>query len=180
MSLLSYKRIMLKLVLSVLSGTNRARLLKRIKFFHAQGSNCRFYVLDFGTEPYLISFGNNVELASDVKLVTHNDAVSVFRKMTDYSIDDVGTIEIGDNVFVGTRAILLPNIKIGSNVIIGAGAIVNKDVCDGSIVAGVPARQIGKVDDWIEKRISVSRGYPWIDSGNSKKLRIKYFWEDEV
>ena len=53
-----------------------------------------------------------------------------------------GGLIIGDDVWIGTRAIILPGVTIGNGVIIGAGAVVTKDVPDYAIVGGVPARVI--------------------------------------
>ena len=53
-------------------------------------------------------------------------------------------VEIGDYVFVGPRAIILPGIKIGKGAVVAAGAVVTKDVPDFSIVGGVPAKIIGE------------------------------------
>lgn len=51
-------------------------------------------------------------------------------------------ITVGDDVWIGTRVIVLPGVKIGSHSVIGAGAIVTADVPDYSIVGGIPARVI--------------------------------------
>lgn len=55
-----------------------------------------------------------------------------------------GKITIGDDAFVGARAFVLPGVTIGSRSIIGACSVVTKDVPEDWIVAGNPARQIGK------------------------------------
>ncbi len=52
---------------------------------------------------------------------------------------------IGDNVWLGAGAIVLPGVTVGNDAIIGAGAVVTKDVADGAIVAGNPAQRIGEV-----------------------------------
>ena len=49
---------------------------------------------------------------------------------------------IGDDVWIGTRSILMPGIKVGNGVIIGAGSIVTKDIPDYAVVGGSPARII--------------------------------------
>jgi len=54
-----------------------------------------------------------------------------------------GCPSFGDNVFVGTGAIVLGKIVIGDNVVIGAGSVVIRDVPAGSVVAGNPARVVG-------------------------------------
>ena len=46
---------------------------------------------------------------------------------------------IGENCFIGARALIMPGVRIGNNCIVGAGAVVTKDVPDFSIVAGNPA-----------------------------------------
>lgn len=56
-------------------------------------------------------------------------------------------VRIGDNCFIGWQAIVLPGVTIGNNCVIGAGAVVTRDIPSGSIVAGNPARVIGRVED---------------------------------
>ena len=55
-----------------------------------------------------------------------------------------GTIEIGDDVWIGAGVKILDNIKIGEGAIVGAGAVVTKDVEPYSIVAGIPAKAISQ------------------------------------
>jgi len=51
-------------------------------------------------------------------------------------------IKIGDDVWIGARAIILSGVSIGSGVIIGAGAVVTKDIPDWAVAVGNPARVI--------------------------------------
>lgn len=78
-----------------------------------------------------------------------------------------------DNVFIGSNTTILSNVTIGSNVIIAAGSLVNKDIPDGKIVAGVPAKVIGEVDDLAQKRRLHSES-PIGKMGRDE--RIKYLW----
>ena len=120
------------------------------------GEGCEIYpTADFGSEPYLISIGNHVRINAGVLLITHDGGVWVLRRRLQISdaskLDLFGRITIGNNVHIGTNAIIMPGVHIGDNCIIGCGAIVTKDVPDDSISAGVPARVIESVNDYYEK-----------------------------
>lgn len=54
-------------------------------------------------------------------------------------------VTIGDNVWIGGRAVINPGVKIGHNVVIASGAIVTKDVPDNVVVGGNPARIIKEI-----------------------------------
>lgn len=134
-------------------GYQRASYLKKIHYFKEQGEHCYFQPWNFGTEPFLISVGNNVHIASGVTFVNHDITALMFRYMdNDPDIQErKGPISIGDNVFIGTNSTILYDVNIGNNVIIGAGSLVNKDIPEGSIAAGVPCRVIGSFDQYKEK-----------------------------
>ena len=55
-----------------------------------------------------------------------------------------GRIIIEDNVWIGCNAVVLPGVKIGKGAVVASGAVVTKDVPDYSVVAGTPAKEIGK------------------------------------
>jgi acetyltransferase-like isoleucine patch superfamily enzyme len=117
------------------------------------GEGCR--ILDepkmiFGTEPYLITIGNHVSITGGVRFFNHDGGVWVHRQ-TSPDVDAFGAITIGDNVFIGYNAILLPGVNVGSNVIIGANSVVTRDVPDNSVVGGVPAKIIGTTLGYLER-----------------------------
>jgi maltose O-acetyltransferase len=58
--------------------------------------------------------------------------------------DRGGDVDIGNRVWIGYRALILPGVSIGEGVVVGAGAVVTKDVEPFTIVAGNPARRIGE------------------------------------
>ena len=57
-------------------------------------------------------------------------------------------IVIGKHVLVGARAMILKGVTIGDGAVIGAGSVVTRDVPAGTIVAGNPAKPVGKLTDW--------------------------------
>lgn len=56
-------------------------------------------------------------------------------------------VVIGNNVWLGDKVTVLPGVKIGDNVIVGANSVVSKDIPDGVIAAGVPAKVIKKIEN---------------------------------
>ncbi|MDN0043138.1 acyltransferase [Mediterraneibacter glycyrrhizinilyticus] len=95
----------------------------------------------------------------------------------------VGTIEIGDNVFLGAGSMILYDVKIGNNVIIGAGALVNKNIPDGGVYAGIPAVKIGEFDSYMEKTLTFSEKVNWNNEESRKsiiKKQKEYFWAKNV
>ena len=113
------------------------------------GEKCRIFSSINSAEPYLISIGANTTISTQVEILTHdNSAIKVFEKGTDL----IGPVTIGENCFIGARAILLPGVSIADNCIVGAGSVVTHSIeTPGKIVAGNPARIIGKVEDYRDK-----------------------------
>lgn len=117
------------------------------------GENCEIYPTANFIDPYLIKIGNNVRINEGVQLITHDGGVWVLRNL--YSklkdIDLFGKIVIGNNVHIGTNAVIMPGVKIGNNCIIGVSAVVTKNVPDNSVVVGIPAKVIKNIDEYREK-----------------------------
>lgn len=107
----------------------------------------------FGSEPYLITIGNKTRINKNVQFITHDGSMWVVRNLyPEYQNSDlIKPITVGSNVQVGSNAMILPGVNIGNNCIIGAGAIVTHDVPDNTVVAGVPARIIETVEEYVVK-----------------------------
>lgn len=107
---------------------------------------------DFGSEPYLIELGSNITISMDVTFVNHDGGTWAFRDKEGYrQVIKYGKIKVGDYSFIGCGSIILPGVKIGSRCVVGAGSVVTKDVPDGMIVAGNPARIISTTEAYAEK-----------------------------
>ncbi|MDQ6683523.1 MAG: hypothetical protein M3Z16_00205 [Pseudomonadota bacterium] len=65
------------------------------------------------------------------------------------------------DVFIGHGAIISCGVSIGPNAIVAAGAVVSRDVAAGTIVGGVPARQIGSMEDYLAKLSAETAQLPW-------------------
>ena len=109
----------------------------------------------FGSEPCLVTLGNNVYISLDVRFICHDGSVLTLRK--DFpKLDIISPIVVGDNVFIGAGSCILPGVKIGKNCIIGAHAVVTKDVLDNSVVAGNPAKFIKTFEEYKHQSIKNS------------------------
>lgn len=113
--------------------------------------------------PWLIKIGKNVTIAPDVRVLAHDGSS---KNIMGYSV--VGLVNIGDNVFVGTKSVILPGVTIGDNVIIGAGSIVNKDIPSNVVVAGNPVKIICSTKDFIDKKKGIQDVFSYAYN-NSKK-----------
>lgn len=113
------------------------------------GKNCWIATRNFGSEPYLITIGNHVQITDDVRFFTHGGGWVLRLEQPDF--DCFGKIKVGNNVYIGNSAIILPGVTIGNNVVVGAGAIVTKSIPDGVLVAGNPAKIVGKFEKYKEK-----------------------------
>lgn len=164
-----------KIKLYLISNANkRTKLIIKNKLFKSVGKNFFFQPRIIPDEPKLISFGNNVTVASDVTFVTHDVIDKVINNM-DYNFNfnyNCAPIMIGNNVFIGCNVTILPNVKIGNNVIIAAGSVVTKDIEDGCVVGGNPAKVISTFEEYVNvrKKDNDKLIYP------SGKLEIDYLW----
>lgn len=89
-----------------------------------------------------VTIGDGCQIGHNVVFATLNHGLSPEDRLHTYP----APIVLGKNVWVGSNATILQGVTIGDNAIIGAGAVVTKDVAANTIVGGVPARFIKRID----------------------------------
>jgi acetyltransferase-like isoleucine patch superfamily enzyme len=104
------------------------------------GSRCQ---INRGTRLDRVSIGDCVMLGPDVVVIGQlHGATKTDVPMVDQGKYTKDPTVIEDDVWIGTRAIVMPGIRIGTGSIVGAGAVVTHDVPALAVVAGVPARVV--------------------------------------
>ena len=92
-----------------------------------------------------VKIGDNAQIAPNVSIYTAGHPVHPDSRNSgyEYGID----VTIGDNVWIGGNAIIMPGVTIGDNVVIGAGSVVTKNLPDNVIAAGNPCRIIREITE---------------------------------
>lgn len=143
------RKIYRKLYAMSIGKLNRVKYAKKLGVNF--GENLHIYGdVVWGSEPWIITMGNNVHITDGVKFITHDGGTLLYRRLVP-DLEVTKPIVLGNDVYIGNNVILMPGIKIGNNVIIGAGAIVTKDIPDNSVAVGVPAKVIKTADEYFEK-----------------------------
>lgn len=91
-----------------------------------------------------VNIGKNVAIGPNVSIETMNHNIKWDEK--DHWGAIASSVSIGDKCWIGARVVILGGVTIGKGSVIAAGAIVNKDVPPGTLVGGVPAKFIRKIN----------------------------------
>lgn len=115
------------------------------------GKECLIATRYWGSEPYLITIGNRVQITADVRFYTHGGGQVARQQYPDFDI--FGKIKVEDGAYVGACSMIMAGVTIGEGALVAAGSVVTKSVAPRTVVAGNPARQICTVDEYIEKNL---------------------------
>lgn len=96
-----------------------------------------------------VTMGDWVMIGPNVLITTVNHPLSPRGRRE--RLGEAHPVVLGDDVWIGGNAVILPGVTIGSNVVVAAGAVVTHDVPANSVVAGVPARVIKRIEDDVER-----------------------------
>jgi acetyltransferase-like isoleucine patch superfamily enzyme len=139
------------------------------------GKNCRIYSDSFGTEPWLLWFGDNVIVASGAVFIEHDasyyTAYRLLGEKADPETEKMGGIVVEDNCFIGANAIVLGGTRIGRDSIIAAGAVVHGIIPSGEVWGGVPAKFIMKTKEYALKVKKNTEELPWCTLNKDEKKR---------
>ena len=124
----------------------------------------------WSTEPYLITIGNHCQLTEGTKIYTHGGALVARDKYPNFDV--FGKVVLGDRVYVGSRAIIMPGVTIGDNVLIAAGSVVTKSIPSNVVVAGNPANYICSIDEYIEKNLEYNTETKSFNSKTKKEFLL--------
>jgi len=112
----------------------------------------------FSTEPFLVTLHDNVYVSVGAKFICHDGGVLPFRAEHP-TLDLAAPITVHKNCFIGMGAVILKGVTVGANSIVGAYSVVTKDVPEGHIVAGNPARiiktTISYINDSLEQSLDI-------------------------
>lgn len=86
-----------------------------------------------------VTIGSHVNLAQGITITALNHNFNESQQRIDQQGVSTHPVTIGDDVWIGTNAVILPGVTIGSHVVIAAGAVVSKDIPDHSLAMGIPA-----------------------------------------
>lgn len=114
------------------------------------GSNCEINLNCTFLDTNKITIGNNALIAPGVQIYTAFHPQNAKERFGDiqtggsfvFCKTQSAPVTIGDNVWIGGGAIIMPGVRIGDNVVIGAGSIVTKDIPSDKIAYGVPCKVI--------------------------------------
>ncbi len=90
-----------------------------------------------------IEIGDNALIGQQVVIATLNHDLQPDKRGNMFPVP----VKIGNNVWIGAKATILPGVTIGNGAVIAAGAVVTKDVPENTVVAGIPARIIKNIQD---------------------------------
>jgi len=107
---------------------------------------------------WLIDIGAEVTFSAGVIVLAHDASTK-----RDLGVTKVARVHIGDRVFVGWSAVILPGVNIGADSVIGAASVVAADIPAGSVAVGNPARVVASTDEYLGTQRRLLEAGPHFD-----------------
>ena len=93
-----------------------------------------------------IKIGDNVTITTKCIILAHDASMK-----KDLGYTKIGSVKIGNNVFIGAGSIILPGTSIGDNCVVGAGSVVRGNLEADSVYVGSPAKKICTKQEFLDK-----------------------------
>lgn len=113
------------------------------------GKNCYISSRNWGSEPYLVTIGNNCQITYGVSIYTHGGGQAI--RAIDPDFDVFGKVVIEDWAYIGAYSQIMPGVTIGEGALVAAGSVVTKSVPPHTVVGGNPARYICTTEEYYER-----------------------------
>ena len=159
------------------SSKGRVNFIRKHHLFDQIGTDVLWQPHELPSDPKCIRLHNNVKISAAVQFITHDVFYDIYQHMEEGRwCQTLACIEVMDNVCIGRNALILPGVRIGPNAIVAAGSVVTKDVPEGSIVGGNPAKVIGSFYDLMERQRKMSEGI--VENNRFSPVRIRQAWDE--
>jgi acetyltransferase-like isoleucine patch superfamily enzyme len=160
MKLLSLRKKIFKLIAKHLPGCGmRIRLLKMCGYSIGRDVYIGEDIIiidDLSKNIHTLSIGDRASIAPRVTFVLHSQPND--SRIVPYVHSFQGSITIGPDAWIGAGAVILPDVSIGEGAVIGANSVVTRSIAPYTVVGGVPARFIKKIN------------VPWYDHSSEKVI----------
>jgi len=118
------------------------------------GNNCSIGAYAHITASNEILIGNHVLTGKFVTITDNSHGNGTVGHPIEREIYSKGKVVIGDDVWIGDKVTILPNVHIGNGAVIGSNSVVTKDIPSNSVYAGIPAKMIKKYESQSDSVVS--------------------------
>lgn len=134
------------------------------------GKNCYIDTRNWGSEPYLITIGNHVQVTHEVSIYTHGGGQAIRQTHPDFDV--FGKVVIEDWAYIGAYSQIMPGVTIGEGALVAAGSVVTKSVPPHTVVGGNPARYICTTEEYYERNKKYNVGTKGLSLKEKKKALL--------
>lgn len=131
-------------------------------------------IIDY-SHTWHIEIGDDVTLAPRVHILAHDAST---KRHLGYT--RIGKVKIGNRVFIGASSIILPGVSIGNDVIIGASSVVSRDIPDGHVAAGNPAKIICSLDNFLSRKREEMSIVPCFNENYTMRNNVTIVMKNEM
>ncbi len=102
-----------------------------------------YFCIIGNVHPHMITIEDGAVVTAGSVLLEHDNAYYYTRR----GKVKFGPVVVKEKSFIGVKSVIMPNVTLGERSIVGAGSVVLSDVAPDTVVAGVPAKEMKKIND---------------------------------